>query len=297
MPRNTLRERQTRWRDHEPGCSVTLVASRALITGASSGIGLAFAHALAARGSDLVLVARRAERLDALASELQRTHGVRCQVITFDLAVDQPGRTLRARVEGDVDLVINNAGFAVQGPFVEGDPADFARVLAVDVRAVIDICHAFLPDMIERGRGSIINVSSTTAFQPVPSLAVYAAAKAFVVSFSQALWQEVREHGVTVLSLAPGPTRTEFFEVIGDQAAVFGRFQTADQVAATGLRALDRRSPPPSVVSGTGNALLARFVRLIPARVLIPFLAGMLRRSKRASRSEQQSVGEPRSPR
>ncbi len=262
---------------------MTLVASLALITGASSGIGLAFAHALAARGCSLVLVARRAERLEALASKLQDTYGVRCQVIAFDLSVDHPGRTLRDRVEGDVDLVINNAGFAVQGAFVEGDSDDFARVIAVDVRAVVDICHAFLPGMIERGRGAIINVSSTTAFQPVPSLAVYAAAKAFVVSFSQALWQEVREHGVTVFSLAPGPTRTEFFEVIGDEAAVFGSFQTADQVAATGLRALARRSPPPSVVSGSGNAFLARVVSLAPARVLLPFLAGMLRRSKKKS--------------
>ncbi|MFI7586811.1 SDR family NAD(P)-dependent oxidoreductase [Spongisporangium articulatum] len=262
---------------------MTFLPSRALVTGASSGIGLAFARRLAARDCDLVLVARRGERLEALADELTAAHGVRCQVIAFDLSVEHPGHRLLEQVGGEVDLVVNNAGFAVQGPFVEGEPGELVRVIAVDVRAVVDICRAFLPGMVERGGGSILNVSSTTAFQPVPSLAVYAAAKAFVVSFSQALWEETRRHGVTVLSLAPGPTRTEFFDVIGDEASVFGRFQTPDQVAAAGLRALDRRRTPPSVVSGAGNAVVARLVRVVPARVLTPVLAGMLRRAKASS--------------
>jgi len=117
----------------------------------------------------------------------------------------------------------------------------------------------------------------------VPTLAVYAAAKAFVVSFSQAVWQEARDTGVKVFSLAPGPTRTEFFDVIGGQASVFGSFQSADEVAATGLRALDRRHTPPSVVSGAGNAAMARFVSVVPARVVLPFVAGMMRRNARLS--------------
>ncbi|OFJ53873.1 SDR family NAD(P)-dependent oxidoreductase [Mycolicibacterium grossiae] len=252
-------------------------ASRALITGASSGIGEAFARALAQRGCDLVLVARRQDRLDALADRLEADHGISCTRIAFDLSVESPGGRLRQLVDGDIDLVINNAGFATQGQFLDVDASDYARVLAVDVAAVVDICHAFLPQMIRRRHGAIMNISSTTAYQPVPSLAVYAAAKSFVLSFSQSLWYEARQHGVTVFSFAPGPTRTEFFDVIGETATAVGRMQTADQVAAAGLRALDRRRTPPSAVSGAGNAVAAALARLVPRRVLMPVLARSLR--------------------
>jgi len=251
--------------------------TRALVTGASSGIGEAFARALAARGCDLVLVARRQDRLDVLARELKGRYGVSCTAVAFDLSIRHPGAQLRALVEGDVDLLVNSAGFATQGPFLEGDADDFARVLAVDVGAVVDLCHAFLPEMVRRRRGAILNVSSTTAYQPVPTLAVYAAAKAFVVSFSQSLWYEARRHGVTVFSFAPGPTRTEFFDVIGDTATAVGRMQSADQVAAAGLRALERRRTPPSTVSGVSNSISAALARLVPRRVLMPALARSLR--------------------
>ncbi|OLR94424.1 SDR family NAD(P)-dependent oxidoreductase [Actinokineospora bangkokensis] len=250
--------------------------SRSLVTGASSGIGVAFARELAARGSDLVLVARREERLERLASELRTAHGITCETVAFDLSVDRAGAALRAQVSGDFDLVVNNAGFAAQGPFLTGSGEEFARVIAVDVRAVVDVCREFLPAMVKRGRGAIVNVSSTTAFQPVPSLAVYSAAKAFVQSFSQSLWYEAKENGVTVFALAPGPTRTEFFEVIGEGAAVAGRMQTAEQVAATGMRALDRRSTPPYVVSGVANSWTARLAGLVPRRLLIPIVARIL---------------------
>ncbi|KKF03490.1 SDR family NAD(P)-dependent oxidoreductase [Mycolicibacterium obuense] len=251
--------------------------ARALVTGASSGIGEAFAKALAARGCDLVLVARRRERLEPLAKELEERHGISCVSVPFDLSARHPGTELRALVEGDVDILINSAGFATQGPFVEGDAEDFARVLAVDVGAVVDLCHAFLPEMVRRRRGAIVNVSSTTAYQPVPTLAVYAAAKAFVLSFSQSLWYEARQHGVTVFSFAPGPTHTEFFDVIGETATAVGRMQSADQVAAAGLRALDRRWTPPSAVSGVSNTISAALARLVPRRVLLPALARSLR--------------------
>lgn len=251
--------------------------ARALVTGASSGIGKAFAEALAARGCDLVLVARRQDRLDLLSEELEARHGISCAAVALDLSVPHPGSRLRARVDGDVDILVNSAGFAVQGPFVDGDTEDFARVLAVDIGAVVDLCHAFLPEMVRRRRGAILNVSSTTAYQPVPTLAVYAAAKAFVLSFSQSLWYEARQHGVTVFSFAPGPTHTEFFDVIGETATSVGRMQSADQVAAAGLRALDRRWTPPSAVSGVGNSLSAALARLVPRRVLMPALARSLR--------------------
>jgi short-subunit dehydrogenase len=222
-------------------------------------------------------VARRQDRLDLLSEELEARHGISCTPVAFDLSVAHPGARLRAHVEGDVDMLVNSAGFAIQGPFVEGGADDFARVLAVDVGAVVDLCHAFLPEMIRRRRGAIVNVSSTTAYQPVPTLAVYAAAKAFVLSFSQSLWYEARQHGVTVFSFAPGPTRSEFFDVIGETATVVGRMQSADQVAAAGLRALDRRWTPPSAVSGVGNSISAAVARLIPRRVLMPALARSLR--------------------
>ena len=252
-------------------------AVRALVTGASSGLGEAFAKALAARGYDLVLVARRQDRLDQLSRELEAKHGIACISVAFDLAVQHPGTQLRSLVDGDVDLLVNSAGFATQGPFLDGDAGDYARVLAVDVAAVVDLCHAFLPEMVRRRRGAILNVCSTTAYQPVPTLAVYAASKAFVLSFSQSLWYEAKQHGVTVLSFAPGPTRTEFFDVIGETATAVGRLQSAEQVAAAGLRALDRRWTPPSAVSGVGNSISAALARLIPRRVLMPALARSLR--------------------
>ncbi|MFT4397091.1 SDR family NAD(P)-dependent oxidoreductase [Gordonia lacunae] len=251
--------------------------SRSLITGASAGIGTALARRLAERGSDLVLVARREDRLRDLASELQSAYAVTCEVVALDLSGDRPGATLRARVEGDVDLVVNNAGIAAQGSFIDADAADLDRVIAVDMAALVDVCHAFLPDMAARRSGTILNVSSTTAFQPVPTLAVYAAAKAFVLSFSQALWCEAITHGVQVMALAPGPTKTEFFDVIGENAAVIGSLQTADQVARTALSALDRRRPPLYVISGRRNTLAAAGARLAPKRLLLPILARSMR--------------------
>ncbi|OBK35628.1 oxidoreductase [Mycobacterium sp. 1245111.1] len=249
---------------------------RSLVTGASSGIGEAFAHALAARGSDLVLVARRKERLDRLATQLTQAYSVRCETVEFDLSVNRPGAGLRERVRGEVDLLVNNAGFATQGPFLDGDGEEFARVIAVDVSAMVDLCHAFLAPMAQRRRGAIINVTSTTAFQPIPTLAVYSAAKAFAHSFSQSLWFEAKQHNVKVVTLAPGPTRTEFFDVIGDNAAVAGAMQSPEQVVSTGMRALDRRCSPPYVVSGRANAINARIAGLTPRRLLIPIVARML---------------------
>ena len=249
---------------------------RSLVTGASSGIGAEFARVLAARGSDLVLVARREDRLTTLADELERTHGIHCRTVAWDLSEEASGRRLREVVPERIDLVVNNAGFAVQGPFVDGDADDFARLVAVDIRAVVDICSAFLPDMITRRTGTIVNVASTTAFQPVPTLAVYAAAKAFVLSFSQSLWFESARHGVRVFALNPGPTRTEFFDVIGDSAAATGSYQTPTDVVATAMRTLDSRRSRPQVVSGRRNTIQAIAAGLVPTRVLLPALARML---------------------
>lgn len=249
---------------------------RALVTGASSGIGAEFARALATRGSDLVLVARREDRLRELADELEAGQGIRCRTVSWDLSEPASGRGLREVVPERIDLVVNNAGFAVQGPFENGVADDFERLIAVDIRAVVDICSAFLPEMIARRSGTIVNVASTTAFQPVPTLAVYAAAKAFVLSFTQSLWYESAPHGVTVFALNPGPTRTEFFDVIGDTAAATGSYQTSTDVVATAMRALDARTSRPHVISGRRNTVQATMGGLVPTRLLLPVIARML---------------------
>lgn len=250
---------------------------RSLVTGASSGIGAAFARALAARGSDLVLVARRTDRLTDLADELAAAHGIRAQVLTADLSLPAAGRDLRAAIEGPVDTVVNNAGFGAHGRLVEADPDMLERMVAVDVAALVDVTRAFLPELIAARRGAVVNIASTASFQPVPLMAAYGASKAFVLSFSEAVWQEARPHGVKVLALAPGATRTEFFDIAGNGDATVGRFQTPEAVVASGLRALDRRATPPHVVSGVGNRLLSQAPRLSPRRVLLPAVEQMMR--------------------
>lgn len=252
-------------------------ASRSLVTGASSGIGAAFARALAARGSDLVLVARRTDRLRELASELEGAHGIRAEVVTADLSEPAAGRALRAAISGDVDTVINNAGFGDHDALVDADPEVLERMIAVDVTALVDITRAFLPAMLQRRHGAIVNIASTAGFQPVPLMAVYGASKAFVLSFSEAVWQEAKPHGVKVLALAPGFTGTEFFEVAGNADATVGIPRTPADVAATGLRALDRRSTPPHVVDGAGNAVSAVASRLAPRRAVIPVVGRLMR--------------------
>jgi len=255
----------------------------ALVTGPTAGLGRVFADRLAGRGYDLVLVARDRARLKSVADELTTSYGVSCEVIVADLVDRDQLKVVEDRVSSqtlavapNVDLLVNNAGFAAQGPFLDGDGDEFARVIAVDVSAMVDLCHTFLAPMARRRRGAIINVTSTTAFQPIPTLAVYSAAKAFAHSFSQSLWFEAKKHNVKVVTLAPGPTRTEFFDVIGDNAAVAGAMQSAEEVVTTGMRALDRRFSPPYVVSGRANAINARIAGLTPRRLLIPIVARML---------------------
>src|SRR6266545_7258662 len=184
----------------------------ALVTGASSGIGEQFAHQLAARGHALVLVARRAERLERLAAELPTD----AQVIPCDLAADAASLPERVAELGvDVDLLVNNAGFGTSGPFLDHDPQRDAEQVRVNCEAVVTLCHAFLPAMVERGRGGIINVASSAGMQPIPYESVYAATKAFAISFTDALYAELRGSGVRVLAVNPGPVPTEWQGVAG----------------------------------------------------------------------------------
>ncbi|AYY11765.1 SDR family oxidoreductase [Actinobacteria bacterium YIM 96077] len=180
----------------------------AMVTGATAGIGLSFAHKLAARGFDLVVVARDETRLDAVAAEVRSTHGVGVEVIPADLATDTA--RVEERLRGSaVDLLVNNAGYTLRKPFLANDIDDEERMLNVLVRAVLRLTHAALPGMIERGRGAVINVSSVAAWVP---RGTYSAAKAWVTAFTEGLAPQLAGTGVQVMALAPGYTRTEFHE-------------------------------------------------------------------------------------
>jgi short-subunit dehydrogenase len=217
----------------------------ALVTGASSGIGRAFADALAARGGELVVVARDDARLDEMGGELERRHGTEVEVVAADLSTEKGTALVEARLESNdppVDLLVNNAGFGTFGHFHELSREVEDREIRLNVLAVTRLCHAALPGMLARRRGGIINVSSLAGYQPVPENATYAATKAYVTSLSHALHEETRGTGVKVMVLCPGFTRTEFQERAGvDSRAVPGwLWQSADEVVHAALRAFDR---------------------------------------------------------
>jgi uncharacterized protein len=215
------------------------LAETALITGASAGIGEEFARQLAGRGYDLILVARRRDRLEQLAEQLPTT----AHVVEIDLAND--AARLPAEVEKlgvNVDLLVNNAGFGLRGRFLELDAAREAEMVRVNCEAVVALTHSFLPGMVERRRGGIITVASTAGMQPLPYEAVYAATKAFAISFMEALWMEHRGTGVTFTVVNPGPVKTEWQEVAGydDDTQIPPGMITAEQCVADALSAYDR---------------------------------------------------------
>jgi hypothetical protein len=194
----------------EPGAGST-----ALVTGASSGIGLEIARGLARRGHGVTLVARRRDRLEELAKELAADHGVRAEVITADLADPSDRDSLAEQVAAnglDVEILVNNAGFGIYEPFTVSDRAQEMQQLHILVEAVVDLNARFLPPMLERDRGAILNVSSSSAFQVLPGNGTYAAAKAYVLFHSEALSVETRKTGVTVTASCPGPVHSEFQE-------------------------------------------------------------------------------------
>lgn len=241
-----------------------------LVTGASSGIGAAFARELARRGANLVLVARRVDRLDALATELESAHGIRATTIGLDLGQPAAGRTLKEQTDAlglSVTGVINNAGFGTDGPFHEEDPQTLAQEIAVDITTLVDISRAYIEPLREAGRGILVNVASVAAHQPIPGMAVYSASKAFVLNFTEALWHESRATGLRVLALSPGLTTTEFFDVLGSDQYK-GNYQTPEQVVATALRALDSGRRP-SITSGRTNALMSSASRMLTRRAVV----------------------------
>ncbi|MGL4340396.1 MAG: SDR family NAD(P)-dependent oxidoreductase [Rhodoglobus sp.] len=253
----------------------------ALITGASSGLGEEFARQLAARGSHLVLVARRLDRLDSLADELRASHGITVNTISCDLAAPGAAQSLATELASrslEVHSLINNAGFGTRNRFENEDSARIAQEVDLNVGALVDITHAFYPELLAHGEGVLINVASTGAYQPVPLMAVYGATKAFVLSFTEALWFEAKGSGLKVLALSPGATKTEFFDIAGEDAKV-GNFQTSTQVVRLALKTLDRGNPPPSIISGVSNRLTAWTTKLLPRRILVSLTGAITGRS------------------
>jgi hypothetical protein len=248
----------------------------ALITGASSGLGAAFAQQLAERGANLVLVARRHTELEVAARELRSRHGVTVAVYGQDLSVPGAAAALAGQLADDgvvIDTLINNAGVGTHGDFAVQDANALAAEVQLDVVTVVELTRALLPQMLRSGRGALVNVASTSAYQPTPSMAVYGASKAFVLSFTEALAYETRRSGLRVLALSPGPMHTPFFDVLGTTRPGVGRWQSPDAVAACALQALDRRWVPPSVISGALNALPIFASRFAPRRVVLAITA------------------------
>lgn len=245
-----------------------------LITGASSGIGEAFARKLAARGDNVALVARSEDKLAMICSELARAHEVNAQYVALDLS--EPGaaenlfdETQRRGLE--VDLLINNAGFGSMGDFAKLDLERELNMIDLNIKALVELTYRYLALMRERRKGAIINVASTAGFQPVPFMATYAATKAFVLSFSEALWEENRLLGIRVMALCPGVTETKFFEAAGIQKPPMRVAQTPEEVVETALNGLKRRRS--HIISGWANYFMIESERLAP-RSLVARMAG-----------------------
>ena len=246
------------------------LASLALVTGASSGIGKAFAGALAASGTDLVLVARNRDRLESIAAELRSKHGRKVDVLPADLENRSELAKVEARLRDrdDIDLLVNNAGYGHTGRFAELPIEKSQGQIDCNIVALTRLAHAALQSMQRARRGGIINIASGAAFLPSPTLAVYAATKAYVVSFTQALREEVKRDGIKVTVICPGFTRTEFQDRAHYDASALPSFvwQTADQVVAEGLTALGAGK----VVVNTGihNKITAGVIGLIPRSMI-----------------------------
>ena len=251
-----------------------------LITGASSGIGAAFARKLAARGRNVLLVARSEDKLIALCNELGRLTSIRAQYIALDL--EQPDAAAQlfdetTKRELEIEMLINNAGFGSMGDFTKLDINRELEMIQLNIRALVNLTQRFLVPMRERKRGTIINVASTAAFQAVPYMATYAATKAFVLSFSEALWDENRQHGVHVMALCPGVTETNFFQVAGIDRPPMRTIQTPEEVVDAALRGLSRKKSV--VISGWANWLTTEAERFVP-RSFVTKVAGKALRSR-----------------
>ncbi|MCR8657495.1 SDR family NAD(P)-dependent oxidoreductase [Paenibacillus endoradicis] len=250
----------------------------ALITGASSGIGEAFAREFAAKGSHLILVARSEDKLIALAEQLQREFCIQAHILVSDLSREDSAIKLYQQcVERGlkVDILINNAGFATHGLFEQLSGSRQHEEIMLNVSAVVNLTHLFLPEMLNRKSGLVINVASTAAFQPLPNMAVYGATKAFVLSFTQALWEENRKRGVQFFALCPGSTETEFFNVVGADEASVGKRDTPENVVKVALRSI--QAGKVFAIPGFKNYISAQMSRVFTRKQMLFIVGRMLR--------------------
>lgn len=265
----------TSWKERYGGAAV--------VTGASSGIGQAFARALASRGMDVVLVARRSDRLETLAKELRAAHRVSAVPVAADLSRPESIGEIEGALKENgltAGLLVNNAGFGLMGPFEEQDPAKVTAMVEVNCRAPIALARSFSPGMVARGRGGIIFVASTAAYQPSPYLATYGATKGFDLLVAEALWAELAPKGVDVLGLSPGYTETEFQDQAGGELASPGGTARPEDVVETALAALGQK---PSVIHGFRNAALATLATLAPRAMVAKAAARHLSASPNSS--------------
>ncbi len=249
-----------------------------LITGASSGIGAAFARKLSARGRNVLLVARSEDKLIALCNELGRLTSIRAQYVALDLQQPEAAAQLFEETKKrdlEIEMLINNAGYGSMGDFAKLDLDRELEMIQLNVRAVVDVTRRFLGPMRDRKRGTIINVASTAAFQAVPYMATYAATKAFVLSFSEALAEENRSHGVHVMALCPGVTETNFFDASGMDQPPMRTIQTPEEVVDAALRGLARQKI--TVISGWTNWFTIEAERFVPRSVVTKVAARALR--------------------
>jgi short-subunit dehydrogenase len=264
--------------------------STALVTGASSGIGREFARALASRGHGVTLVARRVDRLERLATELAERHSVRAEVAAADLSEPPERDRLAAEIEQrglTVETLVNNAGFGIYVPFADSDRERELQQVRLLVEAVVDLDARYVPGMVDRGRGAVVNVASTAGFQPLPGNGTYAASKAFVLYHSESLHEEVRRRGVTVTAVCPGPVETEFLEV---SEPVFSRrvprflWCDAKRVAEESLQAAEAGKR--TVVPG-GRMIRAAFApnRVTPSAIALPIARQLMSRELDRGRS------------
>jgi len=265
--------------------------STALVTGSSSGIGAAIAAELARRGHGVTLVARREDKLKALATEVADAHGVRAEVIAADLTDDTARLDLAGELERrglTVDILVNNAGFTTMGPVHLSRRDQELAMVRTDVEAVVDLCTIFVPGMVTRHRGAVLNTASTAAFQPLPGQAGYGASKAFVLSYSRALGAELKGTGVTVTALCPGPVETGFAEASGlsdeEASESLPRFMwvPAERVAAAGVEGLEAGRPV--VIPGAANRFGALAGYYAPKSLVLPLLASQHPALKKARR-------------
>lgn len=252
-----------------------------IVTGASSGLGAEFARQLARRGANLVLVARRADRLESLAAELTRAHGVTVTTVARDLGRPDAGRMLRAELESRgiyATGLVNNAGFGTHDAFSDEDPDRLQSMIALNVSALVDLSRAYIGPLSSADTGILINVASLLGFQPTPYMSAYGATKAFVLNFTESLWEETRGTGLRVLAVNPGATKTEFYDVAGNSADYGTKRATPEQVVKIALDTLDRRSVPPSVI--TNGRSVAFLGRVLSRRSMVRLMGWMDRRQR-----------------